>query len=190
MFGDNDSELVPLEKLCDFIRNGANIKQTKGSGGYPITRIETISNDVFNLDRLGYAGITTLDKYENYILKNRDILVSHINSEKYLGRAVQYTGCKKIIHGMNLLCIRPKEGAIATFLEYYLRSKPAKEYVSKIAKKAVNQASFSISDYKKLPIMNISKDEYVAFNSFIQRLDKSKFRMKKCLKMMSFIRHL
>ena len=190
MFGDNHSELVPLEQLCDFIRNGANIRQSKGSGGYPITRIETISNNVFNLDRLGYAGITTLDKYENYILKNGDILVSHINSEKYLGRAVQYKGQQKIIHGMNLLCVRPKETTIATFLEYYLRSKPTKEYISKITKKAVNQASFSVSDYKKLLVMNISKNECMAFNSFIEQLDKSKFRMKMCLKIMSFIRHL
>ena len=181
MFGDNHSELVPLEQLCDFIRNGANIRQSKGSGGYPITRIETISNNVFNLDRLGYAGITTLDKYENYILKNGDILVSHINSEKYLGRAVQYKGQQKIIHGMNLLCVRPKETTIATFLEYYLRSKPTKEYISKITKKAVNQASFSVSDYKKLLVMNISKNECMAFNSFIEQLDKSKFRIKKSL---------
>lgn len=181
MFGDNHSELVPLEQLCDFIRNGANIRQSKGSGGYPITRIETISNNVFNLDRLGYAGITTLEKYENYILKNGDILVSHINSEKYLGRAVQYKGQQKIIHGMNLLCVRPKETTIATFLEYYLRSNPTKEYISKITKKAVNQASFSVSDYKKLPVMNISKNECMAFNSFIEQIDKSKFRIKKSL---------
>ena len=181
MFGDNHSELVPLEQLCDFIRNGANIRQSKGSGGYPITRIETISNNVFNLDRLGYAGITTLDKYENYILKNGDILVSHINSEKYLGRAVQYKGQQKIIHGMNLLCVRPKKTTIATFLEYYLRSKPTKEYISKITKKAVKQASLSVCDYKKLPVMYISKNECMAFNSFIEQLDKSKFRIKKSL---------
>ena len=42
------------------IRNGANIKQGDADGGYPITRIETISNDVFNRDRMGYAGITDL----------------------------------------------------------------------------------------------------------------------------------
>lgn len=181
MFGDDCSKVNPLEKFCDFIRNGVNIKQSKDSGGYPITRIETISNDVFNFDRLGYAGIFTLDKYADYVLHKGDILISHINSEKYLGRVVQYKGTQKIIHGMNLLCLRPKGSEIATFLEYYLKSRIAKEYVSKITKKAVNQASFSVSDYKNLPVKIVSKEKCTAFNSFIEQLDKSKFRIKKSL---------
>ena len=42
---------------CFFhIQNGANIKQGIVDGGYPITRIETISNDVFNRDRVGYGN--------------------------------------------------------------------------------------------------------------------------------------
>ena len=190
MFGDDCSKVNPLEKFCDFIRNGVNIKQSKDSGGYPITRIETISNDVFNFDRLGYAGIFTLDKYADYVLHKGDILISHINSEKYLGRVVQYKGTQKIIHGMNLLCLRPKGSEIATFLEYYLKSRIAKEYVSKITKKAVNQASFSVSDYKNLPVKIVSKEKCTAFNSFIEQLDKSKFRAKKCLKLFSYMRHL
>ena len=181
MFGDDCSKVNPLEKFCDFIRNGVNIKQSKDSGGYPITRIETISNDVFNFDRLGYAGIFTLDKYADYVLHKGDILISHINSEKYLGRVVQYKGTQIIIHGMNLLCLRPKGSEIATFLEYYLKSRIAKEYVSKITKKAVNQASFSVSDYKNLPVKIVSKEKCTAFNSFIEQLDKSKFRIKKSL---------
>ena len=32
------------------IENGATIKQKEGAGGYPITRIETLSNDRFNRD--------------------------------------------------------------------------------------------------------------------------------------------
>lgn len=41
---------------CFFqIRNGANIKQGVADGGFPITRIETIANDRFNRDRMGYV---------------------------------------------------------------------------------------------------------------------------------------
>jgi len=50
------------------IQNGANIKQGNAKGGYPITRIETIANDKFNRDRIGYAGINDISKYESYIL--------------------------------------------------------------------------------------------------------------------------
>ena len=66
---------------CFFqIQNGANIKQGKVDGGFPITRIETIANDRFNRDRMGYAGITDLSKYESYILEDEDLLMSHILS--------------------------------------------------------------------------------------------------------------
>ena len=59
---------------------------------YDITRIETLSNDMFNIDRLGYADITDWAKYQSYVLHHGDILISHINSVAYLGRAVQYRG--------------------------------------------------------------------------------------------------
>ena len=50
---------------CFFqIQNGANIKQGDVDGGFPITRIETTANDKFNRDRMGYAGITDISKYE------------------------------------------------------------------------------------------------------------------------------
>ena len=72
------------------IRNGANIQQGKIDGGIPITRIETIANNQFNRDRMGYAGITDVGKYSEYVLEDGDLLVSHINSLQYLGRTVLY----------------------------------------------------------------------------------------------------
>ena len=80
MFEKDEFERIPFDSFCEFLRNGANIKQTKGAGGYPITRIETLANDVFNSDRLGYANITELKGFEKYILQRGDILISHINS--------------------------------------------------------------------------------------------------------------
>ena len=120
MFGDGNYSEVLFENICVFLRNGANIKQTKGAGGYPITRIETLSNDLFNVDRLGYADITDLDKYQSYVLHKGDILISHINSVAYLGRAVQYRGQldSPIIHGMNLLCARIADPYNPTYIEW------------------------------------------------------------------------
>lgn len=43
-------ELKKIGECFSYIKNGANIKQTKGAGGYPITRIETLSGGVFNRD--------------------------------------------------------------------------------------------------------------------------------------------
>ena len=135
------------------IRNGANIKQGDAAGGYPITRIETTANDTFNRDRMGYAGITDLSKYEGYVLEDGDLLMSHINSVQYLGRTVLYRkqGDETIIHGMNLLSLKAnREIILPEFARYSFRSDPFKKQLSKITKKSVNQASFTVADLKKI----------------------------------------
>ena len=137
------------------IRNGANIKQGTGDGGYPITRIETTANDKFNRDRMGYAGITELDKYENYVLEDGDLLMSHINSVQYLGRTVLYEkqGDEKIIHGMNLLGLKARRDIIMpAYARYCFYSHSFREQVGRITKKSVNQASFAVADLKKIKI--------------------------------------
>ena len=141
---------------CFFqIRNGANIKQGVADGGFPITRIETIANDRFNRDRMGYAGITDADKYRSYILEDGDLLMSHINSVQYLGRTVLYhkQENEKIIHGMNLLAMKANRDILnPAYAQYYFRSIPFREQIRQITKKSVNQASFTVSDLKKIPM--------------------------------------
>lgn len=183
LFGGADYPKVLFENVCVFLRNGANIKQTKGAGGYPITRIETLSNDVFNIDRLGYADITDLEKYQSYVLHNGDILISHINSVAYLGRAVQYRGQldTPIIHGMNLLCARIADSYNPTYIEWFFKTPMAKEYISTITKKAVNQASITTSDLKKMQVPNPPKKLQNQFAAFVEQTHKSKAVVQKAL---------
>ena len=144
-----------IEECFYQIRNGVNIKQGTVDGGYPITRIETIANDKFNRDRMGYAGITDLEKYESYVLEDGDLLMSHINSVQYLGRTVLYKkqGKEKIIHGMNLLGLKARRDIIRpAYARYYFYSRPFREQVERITKKSVNQASFAVVDLKKIKI--------------------------------------
>ena len=135
------------------IKNGANIKQIAGANGYPITRIETLSGGAFNRDRMGYANIVDLTKYQDYILESGDLLLSHINSKAYIGRTVKYEkqGDEKIIHGMNLLRLRANPEVISSSLfAYYSKSMKFKDAVARIRKDAVNQSSMAISDLKKI----------------------------------------
>lgn len=159
MFGDptvNDKgwEKQKLGDCFSYIKNGANIKQDKSQIGFPITRIETLSNGVFNRDRMGYAGITDKTKYEQYILQDKDLLMSHINSKAYIGRTVLYR--KKegevFIHGMNLLRLVPLPLLDSVFFCYLAKTDYVKEKIASIRKDAVNQSSFAISDLKKIDI--------------------------------------
>ncbi|MBE1303373.1 restriction endonuclease subunit S [Clostridium botulinum] len=141
-----------LEDIFEFIRNGANIKQGHIDGGYPITRIETISNSYIDTSKVGYAGVCELGKFKDYLLKDGDILMSHINSEKHLGKTAIYENINEdIIHGMNLLCFRPNiTKVVPKYINYYFNTKYFKIKLPKITKKSVNQASFSVNDLKNL----------------------------------------
>ena len=155
-------EKIRLGDAFSFIRNGANTKQGVKDGGYPITRIETISDRAVNREKMGYAGITDVSKYDDYILQDGDILMSHINSEKHLGKTAIYKKQKdeKIIHGMNLLCLRPDNSQILPeYAFYFLSSNDFLRQIPNITKKSVNQASFTVTALKKLSFAKRGIDE-------------------------------
>ncbi len=159
---------------CFFqIQNGANIKQGDVDGGYPITRIETTANDKFNRDRMGYAGITDLSKYESYVLEDGDLLMSHINSVQYLGRTVLYEKQENetIIHGMNLLRLKARRDIInPAYARYCFYGHPFRSQVANITKKSVNQASFAVKDLKQI---TIDVPEMKQQNQIVEILNKT-----------------
>ncbi len=159
-----------LGEVFSSINNGANIKQIKGATGIPITRIETLSNDKFNRDRMGYANIENVDPYASYILNEGDILMSHINSMKFLGRSVAYSKKEDetIIHGMNLLRLVPKSNVLSTFMIYQFQSKYFKDQILQISHQSVNQASFNITNLKGL---NIKVPSLTEQERIVERLD-------------------
>ena len=144
-----------LGEVFSSINNGANIKQIKGATGIPITRIETLSNDKFNRDRMGFANIENVTPFASYVLNEGDILMSHINSMKFLGRSVAYSkmGDETIIHGMNLLRLVPTTNVLSPFMIYQFQTRYFKDQILQISHQSVNQASFNITNLKGLNIM-------------------------------------
>ena len=154
--------------------NGLVIKQTKAAKGMPITRIETLSNDCFNRDRLGYGDIFDEEKYSHYILDDKDLLMSHINSRTFLGRTVLYRkrNGEKIIHGMNVLRIKTNQDILdPIFASYLFRTSLFKRHIDNIRKDAINQSSFALSDLKniELYIPTIKEQNKIAYT--LQLLD-------------------
>ncbi len=147
--------MARLGDVFSLIRNGASIKQGEIEGGYPITRIETISDQYVDRKRMGYAGINDITKFREYILEDNDILMSHINSPKHLGKAALFKRKEKeiIIHGMNLLILRTRADMMdAAYALLYFKTFNFKKQLSKITKDSVNQSSFSITGLKEIII--------------------------------------
>lgn len=180
---------VKFKDVFPFIKNGANIKQDANAGGIPITRIETLAGGEFNTSRLGYANIFDASPYREYVLNSGDVLMSHINSPAYLGRAVVFEDkYDVVIHGMNLLRLKANKELInPRYAVYLFNGNTFKEDIRKITKKSVNQASFSINDLKeiKLQLPSIESQIVVA-----EKLDKLKLLIKKKNKLILFLDEL
>ena len=178
-------KIFKLKDISEFIRNGVTIKQNISSKeGIPITRIETISKGIIDFDKLGYADIFEFEKYKDRLLKNGDILISHINSEKHLGKsAIFLDNDVSIIHGMNLLCIRVIDDIVfPEYLQLFFKTNQYKRQIKKIMKKSVNQASFSVNDFKeiliRLPKLDIQEKIIKKIMTLEKILENNKLKLK------------
>lgn len=144
---------VEFGSLFEFIRNGMSVRQDKSGDGLPITRIETISEAVVDATRVGYADLKEKD-CSGWLLQPGDILFSHINSLEHIGKCAVYEGLpKKLVHGMNLLCLRPDKSKLTPqFGKYLIRSSAFRTRLFNYVNKAVNQASVSIGNLKPIEV--------------------------------------
>lgn len=178
--------MMKIGEVFCLIRNGAAIKQSDGASGIPITRIETISNRIVDRNKFGYANISNASEYQDYLLQDGDILMSHINSEKHLGKTALYHkhSGEQIIHGMNLLLLRPNaEILLADYAMYILNSEMFLRQLPRITKKSVNQASFNISALKELdvyvPSINRQKEIVSVLDKVDVMLERYKIQFKR-----------
>ena len=142
-----------ISDIAVLLRNGKSVRQSADAGGLPITRIETIADGTINPVKVGFAGLAESDCCD-WLLRDGDILVSHINSTKHLGKCAIYEGSPpKLVHGMNLLVLRVAPDVAASQYVYRMLSSPDfRRQLPRITKDSVNQSSFNISNFKKLQI--------------------------------------
>jgi type I restriction enzyme S subunit len=165
MIKPNKWQQLNIKDITEFIRNGLNVKQSDEKKGYPITRIETISKGVIDINKVKYAEINVKD-FQKYKMDYGDILFSHINSTEHIAKTAIYEGTPEIlIHGVNLLLLKPKKEIIyPKYLNYYLKTHNMRKYFSVRCKKAVNQSSLNQQDIRgvKIPVPLIPTQRKIA----------------------------
>jgi type I restriction enzyme S subunit len=140
-----------LGDVLAVLRNGVNCKQDKSGKGEKISRIESISDASFDLDKVGYADLAERDK-ERYRLQPGDILFSHINSAVHVGKTALFDSTEPVYHGVNLLLMRPKEVVTSAYLEHALKFLFQSGYWRGVCKQSVNQASVNQQDISRVEI--------------------------------------
>jgi type I restriction enzyme S subunit len=140
-----------LGDVLAVLRNGVNCTQDKSGRGDKISRIESISDACFNLEKVGYAELNERDK-ERYRLQQGDILFSHINSAVHVGKTAVFSSGEPVYHGVNLLLMRPKDVVTSAYLNYALKYLFQSGYWREICKQSVNQASVNQQDISRVQI--------------------------------------
>jgi len=140
-----------LGDVLAVLRNGVNCKQDKSGNGDRISRIESISDATFDLDKVGYAELSERDKEKNR-LQPGDILFSHINSVVHVGKTAVFDCDEQVYHGVNLLLMRPKEVVTSAYLNLALKYLFQSGYWRGVCKQSVNQASVNQQDISRVEI--------------------------------------
>ncbi|RKJ72765.1 restriction endonuclease subunit M/S [Butyricicoccus sp. 1XD8-22] len=153
--------MATLSELCHEIKNGKNVEQHDGEGKYRVTRIQTISDGTVDLSKTKW---TNDEPGENAFMQDGDILFSHINSIEHLAKTAIFHFDERVVHGINLLRLRPKQDIVLPqYLAYCLKSDFFVDIARSYAQKAVNQASIKTNDLKniKIPLPPISVQEEI-----------------------------
>jgi type I restriction enzyme S subunit len=152
-FQDERWPVLPLGEILSTMRNGTTADQNTNCKGYPVTRIETISAGVINPRRVRYVDMP-YEEAARWLLQSGDILFSHINSEAHIGKTAIYHGSPEfLVHGMNLLLLRPDVARVdPTYLFALLNTPEVRAFYRGRCKRAVNQASLNQKDIGSLPV--------------------------------------
>jgi len=140
-----------LVNALSVLRNGLNCKQDKSGKGTRISRIESIWNAEFDLTRVGYAELNEAQR-SKFLLKKGDVLFSHINSSIHVGKTAFFNADEEVVHGVNLLLMRPQPTLLSEYLDLYLKFIFANGYWLRVCKQSINQASVNQQDINRVPI--------------------------------------
>ena len=151
------------------ISSGVTGDATLQDGKYRLTRIESISQGMLNVARLGF---TNEKPDQKYLLNFGDILYSNINSLSHIGKValVDTTG---IYHGINLLRLKMRNGVDSEFLFQRLNTMPMKNWAVSHANPAVSQASINQTELSKQPISSPTLPEQQQIGSFFKEIDNT-----------------
>jgi len=171
----SDWDICLLQDVLTSISNGLTAPQSADQDGIPVTRIETIASDRVDPQRVRYIKNLDRTTLERYRLRTGDILLSHINSEPQIGRAVLYSGNPPtLLHGMNLLRLQvDARRCDPEFLVYLFKLYRSLGVFRGLATRAVGQSSINQGRLKAVAIPLPPVEEQRAIARLLRAVDTS-----------------
>ena len=165
-----------LGEIITLMQSGLSRQLSVEDIGVPVLRSNNIVNGQFDVSdiKFWYLIDTKGSRTENYFLKKDDLLVNFINSLGKMGKSAVYNDELKrpTIFTTNLMRLNFKKDIDTYFIYYFFNTTYYKNYIDKITKPAVNQASFTTKDFKKMELKIPTMHEQFKISKFLKHIDK------------------
>ena len=172
----DDWEERKLGDTLTELKSGLSRMLSNNDIGLPVVRANNINDGQFNIDsdvKYWYVNDPQGANTVNYLIRKNDILINFINSEAKMGTAtiVENTPIRDTIYTTNILRARLKKEYDSYYWFALTQINQYKINIKIITKPAVNQASFTTVDFKKLNFMFPNLKEQQKIGSFFKQLD-------------------
>lgn len=189
MFGDPYYNLKGWNRECfsnifTLIKSGLSRKLLNEDVGIPVIRSSNINGGQIDLGNLKYWYIDDPQgaNIEDYILEEGDILINFINSTTQIGKGGIFYGMNRsFIYTTNCFRVKISEKCNTEYFNAYIQTLDYYHQLSRIIQPAVNQSSFTVTNYVKLTIPLPPIELQNKFATFVRRVNKSKVEVKKAL---------
>lgn len=165
-----------LSDSIKILKSGLSRELSTTDIGLPVIRANNLQNYNLVLDDIKYwfKEDPKGAKIENYYLEKNDILVNFINSEAKMGTSciIKSDFKRDTIYTTNILRYVTKEAYDSYFHYIYTQTYNYKKWIKIITKPAVNQASFTTVDFKKIPYYIPEFKEQQKIGDFFSKLDR------------------
>ena len=173
----NAWELRKLGETLINLKSGLSRMLSNKDIGLPVVRANNINDGILNMDKdvkYWYLDDPKGAKTDNYLIHRNNILINFINSESKMGTAaiVNCEPNRKIIYTTNILKADIKNNYDSYYWFIITQTGKYKNDIKTITKPAVNQASFTTNDFKKLAYFFPSTEEQQKIGDFFKHLDE------------------
>lgn len=150
-------KIKKIYELVQYMKSGLSRNLKDDDIGIPCIRSNNIIDNKIDDKDLKYWYLED-DKGANineYILDDGDILVNFINSVAQIGKTCIYKDIgRPVIYTTNIFRIKMNQDVILNkYFYYFTQIEKYKKEIMLITKPAVNQASFTTQDFKRIELM-------------------------------------
>ncbi|MGK9289262.1 restriction endonuclease subunit S [Staphylococcus warneri] len=173
---EDEWEEKKISDSIKILKSGLSRELSNTDIGLPVIRANNLQNYGLVLDdiKYWYKEDPKGSKTENYYLERNDILINFINSEAKMGTTciIKDNFKRNTIYTTNILRYVTKENYDPFFHFTYTQTYNYKKWIKIITKPAVNQASFTTVDFKKIPYYIPKIKEQQKVGGFFSKLDR------------------